>query len=228
MVAVLGFARAGSPRDSALRRYLTDAIFPYYIVHQTAIIMIAHALRGSELARGRKLARDWRTADLLLTYEIVRCVASCAAVRLKMAAANRPCRCARVSSLRLIGGFHRARKGYMTLHAEEPYLDWNATTPLRPERGRRWRSVDISAIRLRACRGRQARAVEDARHCRRPRSAPPQKSSSPPRHGSEFARAVARLRRGGPCGERLLVSAIEHTSVLAGGRFPADTIQTIG
>src|SRR5256886_10010980 len=28
--------------------------------------------------------------------------------------------------------------------------------------------------------------------------------------------------------QRLLVSAIEHTSVLAGGRFPADMIQTIG
>ena len=41
---------AGSPKDSAARRYLTDAIFPYYIVHQTAIIMIAHALRGSGLS----------------------------------------------------------------------------------------------------------------------------------------------------------------------------------
>ena len=41
---------AGSTKDSAARRYLTDAIFPYYIVHQTAIIMIAHALRGSGLS----------------------------------------------------------------------------------------------------------------------------------------------------------------------------------
>src|SRR5262249_22917633 len=37
IVAVLGFARRWLNRDSAARRYLTDAIFPYYIVHQTAI-----------------------------------------------------------------------------------------------------------------------------------------------------------------------------------------------
>ena len=39
-------AHGGSGRA----RYLTDAIFPYYIVHQTAIIMIAHALHGQHLA----------------------------------------------------------------------------------------------------------------------------------------------------------------------------------
>jgi len=44
IVAVLGFARRWLNRDSAARRYLTDAVFPYYIVHQTAIILIAHAL----------------------------------------------------------------------------------------------------------------------------------------------------------------------------------------
>ncbi|MCG2666023.1 acyltransferase [Bradyrhizobium sp. GCM10023182] len=50
MVAVLGFARRHLTADGAARRYLTDAIFPYYIVHQTAIIMIAHALQGSGLS----------------------------------------------------------------------------------------------------------------------------------------------------------------------------------
>jgi len=33
----------------SVRRYLTDAIFPFYIVHQTAIIMIAHQLHGWDL-----------------------------------------------------------------------------------------------------------------------------------------------------------------------------------
>ena len=46
IVVVLGFARRWLARDSAARCYLTDAIFPYYIVHQTAIIVIAHGLRG--------------------------------------------------------------------------------------------------------------------------------------------------------------------------------------
>ena len=36
------------------------------------------------------------------------------------------------------------------------------------------------------------------------------------------------LRRGGAPVQRLLVSAIEHASVLAGGRFPAEAIHTIG
>ena len=46
MVAVLGFARRWFNLNRAVRRYLTDAIFPYYIVHQTAIIMIAHAFHA--------------------------------------------------------------------------------------------------------------------------------------------------------------------------------------
>ena len=56
IVAVLGFARRWLTKDSAARRYLTDAIFPYYIVHQTAIIMIAHGLRGSGLSAGVEAA----------------------------------------------------------------------------------------------------------------------------------------------------------------------------
>jgi len=40
-------ARRWLTADSAARKYLTDAIFPYYSVHQTAIIMIAHELHGA-------------------------------------------------------------------------------------------------------------------------------------------------------------------------------------
>ncbi|MDA9411976.1 acyltransferase family protein [Bradyrhizobium sp. CCBAU 45384] len=56
MIAVLGFARRHLTADGPVRRYLTDAIFPYYIVHQTAIIMIAHALRGSRLSAASEAA----------------------------------------------------------------------------------------------------------------------------------------------------------------------------
>jgi glucans biosynthesis protein C len=49
IVAACGFARRHLRRDGAARRYLTDAIFPFYIVHQTAIILFAIALRGLEL-----------------------------------------------------------------------------------------------------------------------------------------------------------------------------------
>jgi hypothetical protein len=74
IVAVLGFARRWLTADSAVRRYLTDAIFPYYIVHQTAIIMIAHNLQGrgltARLEAGIVIAGT--IAACVLTYEIVR------------------------------------------------------------------------------------------------------------------------------------------------------------
>ena len=44
IVALLGFARRHWNRDSPLRRYLTEAIFPFYILHQTAIVVIAYHL----------------------------------------------------------------------------------------------------------------------------------------------------------------------------------------
>ena len=74
VVAVLGFARRWLNRDSATRRYLTDAIFPFYIVHQTAIIMIAYALRGSGLLAAVEAAViiGGTAATCIVTYEIVR------------------------------------------------------------------------------------------------------------------------------------------------------------
>lgn len=49
IVAVLGFARRHLVHDSAARRYLTTAIFPVYILHQTIIVVCAHALQPSNL-----------------------------------------------------------------------------------------------------------------------------------------------------------------------------------
>lgn len=74
IVAVLGFARRWLTADSSLRRYLTDAIFPYYIVHQTAIIMIAHALRGQDLPAPLEagIVISGTLMVCMLTYEIVR------------------------------------------------------------------------------------------------------------------------------------------------------------
>ena len=114
------------------------------------------------------------------------------------------------------------------------YLDWNATTPLRPEaRAAMAAAWDFcgnpSSVHA---EGRQARRlVEEAR------AAVAAAVGAPPRNvvftsGGTEANALAltpRLRRGtGLPVERLLVSAIEHASVLAGGRFPTDTIGTIG
>ena len=77
ITAVLGFARRWLTADSAARRYLTDAIFPYYIVHQTAIILIAHQLQGRDLPAGLEasIVIGGTIAVCVLTYEIVRRVA---------------------------------------------------------------------------------------------------------------------------------------------------------
>jgi surface polysaccharide O-acyltransferase-like enzyme len=74
IVAVLGFGRRWLNRDSPTRRYLTDAIFPYYIVHQTAIIMIAHALHGRDLPAWLEagIVIAGTAAACVLTYEVVR------------------------------------------------------------------------------------------------------------------------------------------------------------
>jgi glucan biosynthesis protein C len=49
IAAVLGFARRHLNRDNAARRYLTTAIFPVYILHQTVIVVVAHSLKPAHL-----------------------------------------------------------------------------------------------------------------------------------------------------------------------------------
>jgi cysteine desulfurase len=114
------------------------------------------------------------------------------------------------------------------------YLDWNATAPLRPEaREAMAAACDLSGNPSSVhAEGRHARRlVEDAR------AGVARAAEALPRNvvftsGGTEANALALtpgLRRdSAPSVERLLVSAIEHASVLAGGRFPADTIGMIG
>ena len=45
VVAALGFAHIHLNRDGPLRRYLTEAVFPVYIFHQTVIILLAVMLK---------------------------------------------------------------------------------------------------------------------------------------------------------------------------------------
>src|SRR5258705_5444261 len=118
--------------------------------------------------------------------------------------------------------------------ADRIYLDWNATAPLRREaREAMTAAMDLSGNPSSVhAEGRKARkVVEDAR--------------------ATIAGAVGALagnviftsggteenalpltpglrRASGPPVERLAVSAIEHASVLAGGRFPTEAISTIG
>jgi peptidoglycan/LPS O-acetylase OafA/YrhL len=50
IVAVCGFARRHLQFDSARRRYLTQAVFPLYLMHQTVIVVLAHAIKPAGIA----------------------------------------------------------------------------------------------------------------------------------------------------------------------------------
>jgi cysteine desulfurase len=118
--------------------------------------------------------------------------------------------------------------------ADRIYLDWNATTPLRPEaREAMAAAMDLSGNPSSVhAEGRRARTlVEDARATIAGAVGALARNVIFTSGGTE-ANALALtpgLRRasGAPV-ERLAVSAIEHASVLAGGRFPAQAISTIG
>ena len=50
IVAVCGFAHRHLQFDSPRRRYLTQAVFPVYMLHQTLIVSIAHLIKPARLA----------------------------------------------------------------------------------------------------------------------------------------------------------------------------------
>jgi cysteine desulfurase len=116
---------------------------------------------------------------------------------------------------------------------ERVYLDWNATTPLRPEA----KAAMVAAWELCGnpssvhAEGRQARRlVEDARSAIAAAVGARAQDVVFASGGTE-ANVLALtpgLRRGGRAPvQRLLVSAIEHASVLSGGRFAPQAIETI-
>ena len=74
IVAALGFARQWNPADSRTRRYLTEAIFPFYIVHQTAIVLLAHFMKPLAL-------RPPVEGPLLIAATVAICFASFEVVR---------------------------------------------------------------------------------------------------------------------------------------------------
>ena len=113
------------------------------------------------------------------------------------------------------------------------YLDWNATTPLRPEA----RAAMAAAWELTGnpssvhAEGRQARRlVEEARaKVAAAVGALPRNlvfTSSGTEANALALTAGLRSGRRGPV-QRLLVSAVEHASVLSGGRFAPDAVARI-
>ena len=74
ILALLALARLKLDRDSPARRYLTEAIFPYYIAHQTVIVLVGHALTPYRLDPAIELAIivPATLAGCALTYELAR------------------------------------------------------------------------------------------------------------------------------------------------------------
>jgi glucan biosynthesis protein C len=52
MLAACGFARRHLDHDGPARRYLAEAVFPVYILHQTVIMVLAHAFKPLRFAPG--------------------------------------------------------------------------------------------------------------------------------------------------------------------------------
>jgi surface polysaccharide O-acyltransferase-like enzyme len=74
IVAILGFARRHAPGDSPARRWLTDAVFPVYILHQTVIVLLAVWWRPLDLA-------PWIEGPLLVLATFALCFAGYGAIR---------------------------------------------------------------------------------------------------------------------------------------------------
>jgi glucan biosynthesis protein C len=75
ILAVFGITRHYlANRDGPIRRYLTDAIFPFYIIHQTTIEVVGHYLARVRLPLGIEatLLIGATTVSCFATYEIVR------------------------------------------------------------------------------------------------------------------------------------------------------------
>ena len=114
---------------------------------------------------------------------------------------------------------------------ERIYLDWNATTPLRPQaRAAMTAALDIignpSSVHE---EGRAARNLVEAARVSVAHAMGADARNVIFTSGGTEANVLALtpgLRRGdNPPAQRLIVSAIEHASVLAGGRFSPDAIQ---
>jgi surface polysaccharide O-acyltransferase-like enzyme len=74
ITAILGYARSWNPPDSPRLRYLTAAVFPFYILHQTVIVVLAHSLKPLHITPALEgpLLIGATFALCLLGYEIIR------------------------------------------------------------------------------------------------------------------------------------------------------------
>ncbi|MBI1771662.1 MAG: acyltransferase family protein [Burkholderiales bacterium] len=74
IIAACGYARQYLNLDSPARRYLTQAVFPVYILHQTYIVIMAHSMKPLALPALTEgiLLVALTAATCFLSYEIIR------------------------------------------------------------------------------------------------------------------------------------------------------------
>jgi peptidoglycan/LPS O-acetylase OafA/YrhL len=74
IVAILGFGAKHLNRDAPALHYLTQGVFPFYLVHQTLIVVMAHHLARLGLPQPLEalILVVLTFACCLATYEIVR------------------------------------------------------------------------------------------------------------------------------------------------------------
>ena len=74
IVAACGYARHWAPGDSPARRYLTEAVFPVYILHQTLIVVLSQQIKPLALPAAAE-------APLLIALTLAGCFAGYELVR---------------------------------------------------------------------------------------------------------------------------------------------------
>jgi peptidoglycan/LPS O-acetylase OafA/YrhL len=74
ILGLLGLAQLHLHRDGPVRRYLTEAIFPYYIAHQTIIVVVGYYLKQWSVGPALEFAGILAATILgcALTYEVAR------------------------------------------------------------------------------------------------------------------------------------------------------------
>ena len=59
VAALIGLAERYLNRDAAIRPMLTEAVFPFYLIHQTVIVLGEFALKPLGLGALRRSSRSW-------------------------------------------------------------------------------------------------------------------------------------------------------------------------
>ena len=74
ILALLALAHLKLNRDTPARRYLTEAVFPYYIAHQTIIVLVGHGLKPYALNSATEFVVILvvTVVGCAITYEVAR------------------------------------------------------------------------------------------------------------------------------------------------------------